>query len=190
MSKNRARISILSELLSFPTINQKDWNKGASLDPEVKTGDLVSLCSAPSTQWYLSWFIESRIKNGFTEYLLESIEDGELCWWTNVGLNVYDRERVDDRPSWKWNDKQFAFNDRWMKVCKRNGAYIVLPVTPKFNEDDSVELNVRVRFGFSDYTNPVTFPNWKKLTMKMMDKYYTTCVKEFNIEKTQSKVTK
>jgi hypothetical protein len=79
---------------------------------------------------------------------------------------------------WKWHDGQFAFYDRWLKVARRNKAYIILPVLPDFTEDGSVTLNVRVRFNLSGYRNPQTFPDWKKLTMKMMDEYFKRCVRE------------
>ena len=182
MSKNRARLLILSELMSFPTINNKDWGYNCGCDtPQV--GDLVSLTSAPPSKWYLSWLREYDPNNGWPKYLLESVDDGELCWWENVGLNVYSRERVANRTSWQWDDEQFAFNDRWNKVCRKNGAYIVLPCQPVFNTDGSVILNVRIRFQFSDYQNPRTFKNWKKATMKELDAYYKECEIEYKATK-------
>lgn len=178
MAKNRARLMILSELMSFPTINNKDWRSDFGNDkPQV--GDLVSLTSAPPSKWYLSWFREYDQNNGWPKYLLESIEDGELCWWENVGLNFYDRERVANRPQWKWDDKQFEFNDRWHKVCRKNDAYIVLGCQPVFHDDGSVTLDVRNRFQFSDYRNPRTFQDWKKVTMKQMDAYYKESAAEY-----------
>lgn len=172
MSKYRAKIAILSELMSFPTINQKDWDSW-DLKPEV--GDLVSLSSAPASKWYLGWVVEIRGLDDYPEYLLESIEDGSLCWWGNVGLNIYDRKRVSERVTWRWDDKQFAFNGRWLKVGRRNDAYIVLPCWAKFSDDGSVELNVRIRFGMNEFSYPRTFPNWKKTLMKDMDSYYKEC---------------
>lgn len=178
MSKDRARLSILSSLLAFPTINQKDWQGG--LFSEARVGDLVSLCSAPVSKWYLSWVKEVGGTKGYPKYLLESIDDGELCWWENVGLNVYSRERVAERPTWRWDDKQFAFNSRWCKACKRNGAYMILPCLPVFNEDGSVMLDVRIRHGFNKFSDPQTFPNWKKLTIKEMEVFYLGCCAKYN----------
>jgi len=177
MSKSHARILILSELLSFPTINQKDWDSG--LFNEAKTGDLVSLSAAPSTKWYLSWVREVDKDNGDPRYLLESIDDGELCWWSNVSLNIYSRERVKDRPMWQWDDKQSDFFKRWLKVGKRNDAYIVLPDLPVFGENNKVTLNVRIRFKLSAFSNPKTFDNWKKLTMREMGYYYQESEKAY-----------
>ncbi|MEE8382247.1 MAG: hypothetical protein V3R78_10295 [Thermodesulfobacteriota bacterium] len=182
MSKSEARFSILSELLAFPTVNQKDWVGAHSYDGDkARIGDLVSLSCARASKWYVSWIIDIEIvSRGYVKYLLESIEDGSLCWWENVGLNVYSRERTKVRPEWKWTDKQFAFYGRWSKVGRKNNAYLILPCQPEFKEDDSVILDVRIRFGWSDYRNKKIFPNWKKLTMKQMDEYYKECEAEYN----------
>lgn len=176
-------MSILSELLSFPMISQNDWMRKIGKTNVIK-GDLVSLTSAPSSKWYLSWVRDYEHNNGNPKYLLESIDDGELCWWENVGINIYSRERVNERPTWQWDDRQFAFYDKWLKVCyKWNDAYIVLPVLPIFNEDGSVKLDVRVRFSLSEFSNPKTWPNWKKLYMKEMDAYYKESFEKYNNRK-------
>lgn len=177
MSRDRARISILSELLAFPTINGKYWDSDCFSSGAI-LGDLVSLSAAPASKWYLSWVKE--IDKTQDRYLLESIEDGSLCWWSNVGLNVYNRDRVKERLSWMWNDKQYELNDRWLKVCSRNASYIVLPVTALFNKDGSVVLDVRIRFVESSYKNPTKFENYKKLTMKKMEQFYLACTEEYN----------
>jgi hypothetical protein len=188
MSRDKARISILSSLLSFPTINQKDWTSGID-NCDVIVGDLVSLCSAPESKWYLSWVKEIEKMRHDTRYLLESIEDGSLCWWSNVGVNVYDRERVKNRPSWKWSDREFAFNSRWHKACRRNDSYIVLPCSVKFLDKYSVELDVRIRFGFSDFSNTKVFTDWRKLTIKEMESYYLECVEIYQNRVVKSKPT-
>jgi hypothetical protein len=173
MGKNKARLSILSRLLSFPMLAQSQWQTHYS-DGAARVGDLVSLSCAPTTKWYLSWVVEIKGEDGrFTEYLLESIEDGSLCWWSNVGINIYCRETVADNPAWKWTDKQYDLNARWHRVCKKHDAYIVLPCPPVFHDDGSVTLNVRIRYGLNDFSNKQTFPNWKKLTMQVMEEYYT-----------------
>lgn len=187
MGREKAKLEILSELLSYPTVSQKDWQSDFSTD--VQVGDLVSLNSAPVSKWFLSWVkkIDKTSSRFSTRYLLESVEDGELCWWSNVGFNIYNRKRVSERPKWKWDDKQHAFFSRWFKSCKRHDSYIVLPVLPEFHDDYSVTLNVRIRFGFTNFQNPKIFDNWKKLNMKDMEKYYLECVTKNNQEKGETK---
>jgi hypothetical protein len=176
MSKDRARLEILSELLSFPSIRDKDWTS-CFLEERAQVGDLVALNSAPPSKWYVSWLREIDPNNGWPRYLLESIDDGSLCWWGNVGLSYFNRKTVEGRYTWKWDDKQFEFRDRWWKVAyKKNDAYMVLPVYPLFNDNGSVLLDVRVRFSLSDYHNPRTFENWKKVMIKQMDEYFKECL--------------
>jgi hypothetical protein len=180
-SKSRARLEILSELMSFPTINDKDWGYNCGCDtPQV--GDLVAMQSAPPSKWYLSWLKELKADGGWQKYLLESIEDGELVWWENIGLTVYSREKVASRPHWKWDDSQFKFNSRWMKVCRDNDAYIVLPCQSVFNDDGSVTLDVRIRFRLDNYRNPCSFSNWRKLTIKQMDAYFKKSVAKYKAQ--------
>ena len=45
MGNTRARLMILSELMSFPTINNKYWRSDFG-DDKPQVGDLVSLTSA------------------------------------------------------------------------------------------------------------------------------------------------
>jgi hypothetical protein len=165
----------MNEIMSFPTLRGKDWTDHYGTDKDLQEGDLVAMNCAGPSKWYLAWLREVQNENGIDKYLLESIEDGALCWWSNIGLTTYSRERVKLHPHWQWDDKQFKFNDRWHKVANRNDAYIVLPLYPTFGGNDSVTLNVRIRYGFSDFNNPRTFPNWKKLTMKEMESYYKEC---------------
>lgn len=173
-TRTRARYAILSDMLSFPTVRHRHWHSDLGFDGQPQVGDLISLSSAPVSKWYISWLLEIDPNEGWPKYLLESIEDGSLCWWENVGLNWYDRERVANNPTWKWTDKQFDFYDKWNKVCyRRHDAWHVLPMLPVFNpDDDSVTLNLRIRHGFSDFHYPQVFNNWKKITMKQMSEYY------------------
>ena len=177
-ANHRACIEILSQLLAFPTISDKDWGYNCGCeDPQV--GDLVSLQSAPPSEWFLSWLLEISENNGYEKYLLESVQTGEQCWWSNVGLTVYNRKKVAERPRWKWNDAQFSFNDRWNKVCLKNYSYMVLPRLPMFHGDYSVTPNVRTRFNMSSYENPKTFRDWRKVTMKQMDEYFKKSVSQY-----------
>lgn len=178
---NRARLEILSELTSFPTIRGKDWTEDMKPEP----GNLVSISCAQASKWYLSWVVETKLEeNGFHQYLLKSIDDGELGWWSNVGIYVYSKKRVSERPDWKWDDKQYQFRDRWHRVCYTdNDAYIVLPGQTKF-DGDSVTLTLRERYGgFGDsipFQYVETFDDYKKVTKAMMSKFYMDGVESRN----------
>jgi hypothetical protein len=145
---------------------------------KAQPGDLIAMQSAPTSKWYLSWLVkEERREDGFRHYLLESIEDGALCWWTNVGMDFMDREVIKDHPSWRWTDRQYAFKDRWWSVCyKEKDAYITLPLYPEFGDDFAVTLGTRTRHGFDDHRPRKTFPDWRKLTKKQMAEFYDECV--------------
>lgn len=168
---HRARISILSELLSFPTIRSGYWSGTGFSDNRAMVGDLVAMSSAPASKWYLSWVRD--IKPGiFPNYLLESIDDGELCWWSNIEVYIYDRQRVSNSPSWKWTDRQFQFNDRWHRTCKKNDAYIVLPCPAVF-DDLKVLLSLRIRHGFDEgFQHQQVFDDFRKVTIPMLDSFY------------------
>lgn len=167
--KNRARISILSELLSFATIRNKDWEE----DRLPPVGSLVAMSSAPTSKWYLSWVIEIDNREGYPRYLLESIEDGVQCWWTNVGINKFNPQRIKERPEWRWTDKQFTLRDRWRRVLKEADAYIVLGGDFDFKTDGSLYISLRIRHNFDPSFNyNKTFPDWKKVTIKMMSEFY------------------
>lgn len=175
--KDKARISILGEIMQFPSINK--WvSCYFEFTPQV--GDLVAMNCVSNTKFYMSWLREIDPNDGWPKYLLESIEDGELCWWSNVGISYYDREIVKNRPQWKWTNEQFDFSSRWNRVCRKNDAYIVLPLQAVFTDNGGVTLDVRIRFGLDEYHNPATFENWKKVTMKMMDEYYKKSSDEYN----------
>lgn len=171
MSYKRSRLVILNRLLSYPTVSAKDWNSDLSITP--KEGDLVSLSAAPPSRWQLSWLVEIQNPSHGC-YLLKSTEDGSLCNWSNVGLNVYDRERVNNNPHWKWNDRQFAFNDKWLRTCKRKGSYLTRPKYVDFKDDYKAELSLYHRLDFDNKNKiPVChIEDWRKFTSKQMAEYF------------------
>jgi hypothetical protein len=172
-NKYRAKLAILGRLLSFPTISPKDWEGGIFQKPKV--GDLVALQSAPDSKWYVSWVVEIDFRdNGWNRWLLESIEDGHLCWWENVGFTIYKREELAKHPEWRWTDKQFELRDRWHRVFAKQDAYLTRPGIFAFNEDGSITLGVRERhnFGEDNFSHTKTFPEWKKVTIAHLTDFY------------------
>lgn len=147
-------------------------------DPQPEPGDLVILKSAPISKWNLGWLhkVETR-ENGWRHYLIESIEDGSMCWWTNVGIDFLERDLVAEHPEWRWTDRQFDFADRWTRVCRdKRDAYLTLPMPPRFGGGFSVTLGTRTRHGFDDHRPENTFHDWRKVTKATMLAFYDECV--------------
>jgi hypothetical protein len=132
------------------------------------------LQSAPTSKFYLGWLKEIRPSdNRFsTEYLLESIEDGDLCWWSNVGIFNLPLTLTDTFPNWKWTDKQWQFDDKWFNACyKRRHCYELRPRPAKFNEDGSVILMLRRVFS-DEIIAEKKFDNWRKVLVKDFLEFY------------------
>lgn len=184
--KNRARILILNFITQFSL--SKEFGDGrsfgglksfnASYEQKAVPGDLVALQAAPATKWYLSWLVSRQWPEGHAceQYTLESIEDGELCDWSNVGLMYYDREEVELHPEWRWTDEQHEFNDRWLRSCrKERDAYMHVPLMAQFS-GDGVTLGLRTRWSLYGYKPSKTWDNWKKVTIKQMLQFYDDAV--------------
>lgn len=186
--KSRARLLILNHVVQFSLqrmigehsyggLHDMCFHGGGFGEDRAIPGDLVALQSAPVSKWYLGWLIETQHKeNDYEHWSIESIEDEQVCDWTNVSLLYYDRSQVKAHPEWRWTDAQHEFNDRWRKVCyDERDAYIYLPVQAVF-EDDAVVLGVRVRFGIDEERPTRAFDNWKKTTKAMMLEFYDAAV--------------
>lgn len=177
---DRARMEILNYIITFSTYKAYDgkvWPTGSdayfvnsNYNPPI--GSLCMLQAAPFSKWYLSWLIE---KDG-EKFLLQSIEDQSLCWWSNVGIFHYNPKVVDEQVSWRWSDRQFKFADQWKRACKKRDAYITLPRTPQF-DGDSVTLSTRQRFNLSDYSPSKKFDNWRKVSFSDMLNFYDEAVR-------------
>jgi hypothetical protein len=185
--KTRSRLLILSHIAQFslggeiggqPYCGLKDMRFREAQHPPI--GSLVAPHSSPPSKWYLSWVHEVKVnEHGYFIYTLESIEDGELCDWSNVSLWAYDRSQTYQHPEWRWTDKQHEFYDRWRKVCYgERDAYIVLPVQPVFYDDGAVTLTTRTRFSMDSIRPERRFESWRKVTKKMMIEFYDDAVRE------------
>lgn len=193
VTRNKARIEILEFVVTHCTYKYFGGNSfsipdkdkafyvtyGDKQEPEI--GSLCILQSAPTTKWYLSWLkeIKSDDSRFATKFLLESIEDGSLCWWENIGIGSLPKSQTDQFKMWKWTDDQFDFKDKWFNCCyKKRDAYVKKPLLPEFNEDGSVTIGLRTIFGLDDERPTITFPNYKKVKIKDMLAFYDTHVKK------------
>lgn len=156
--------------------------------PKPVTGDLIRLESAPKSKWRLSWLVNVRTHSGGdSEYLCKSIVDGELCWWSNVGVSYLHRHTLSQHESWKWTDEQFAFNDKWMKACKRHDPFLYRPVFPDFNDDGSATVGTRSRNNFDGFRPVATVKNWRRATIKAMEGVYLDLVDKHKTSQQQER---
>lgn len=174
-TREKARIEILNHVIQLFT---KVWygdNRGIVMadqsfhhcDNKPPIGSIVKLFCAPDTKWYLSWV---RDKKG-EQYLLESIEDGEKCWWSNVGYFYIPLETIDRFPTWKFTDRQHLFKDKWFRACKRCYEYTKAPMLPKFLDNGNVILPVRQKF-IDKGVIEKEFKNWKSLKSMDMQAFF------------------
>lgn len=187
-TRHKAREAIMFYVLAFCTTSVwPDRNTPAlrGFTPEhgenkAKVGDLVLLESIRGwTKWNIGWLRDIKPNNGWPTYVIESLEDGELCNWSNVGIAFMPRDELASHPSWRWSDRQHAFAKRWDRVCyKKRDAYIVLPLQPDFGEGYAVTLGTRTRFSLDDIRPTRTFPDWRKVTKAMMAQCYEECAAE------------
>ena len=183
---NRARMLIMHDVLSFYITSDWEPNQeygrktpaingftptgyGSTRDPEP--GDLAILKSAPATKWTIGWVREIAADPiGGKRYLMESLEDGSLCWWSNVGMDVMPKKNI--RARYRWSDKQFEFSARWMRQRKHAGP--VRFQECQFDpEGHAVTLSIT---GYWDFSLPegerviITrhFDDYRKVTVAMM----------------------
>jgi len=181
-NKYRAKIEILNYIVNQCTniysddgmrinLNHPEHGfRSAILDmTKPPIGGLVKLSTAPYTKYYLGWLLEKK-ENG--EYLIESIEDGGLCSWSNVGLYYLNPEMVEKHPEWRWNDKQFKIKDQWLNACyKTRDCHVLRPVLPTFDEDGSLTLSLRKIFK-DEIVAKKKFDNYKKVQVREMLQFY------------------
>ncbi len=165
-------------------------NRGFVVGDGAKVGDLVRLSAAPASKWQIGWLVAIDDTNPhYRRWLIESLEDGETCWWLNVGVDYLERDSVG--PQWRWTDRQWQFQRRWFRVCYHDcDAHIAVPlypVFPGFGEGFEVTLGLRTKFGLDDYRPTRTFPDWRKVTRAMMAQCYRDCDAERETLREQAK---
>jgi hypothetical protein len=180
--RNRARTLIMSDILSFYIT--RNWEPDAEYGKnspslngftpagydstrDAVVGDLVILESAMPSKWQIGWLREIEDGNRYSRrYLIESLEDGSLCWWTNVGLSFMPPRQVRER--YKWTDRQFDFQKRWNRVVNKHSAMRTMDSTFSGNE---VTVRMSVRWALTDderkgYSR--TFSDYRKVTIAIM----------------------
>jgi hypothetical protein len=193
----RARIEMLNYLLNFSTAKyfgpktegyewtfnsvECSWRGGVS-DEQAPIGSLCMLSSAPFTKFYLCWLIDFKDEGYGGSYLMQSVEDHSLCWWSNVGVYFFPPEKSKHFPQWKWSDRQFEFYDRWLRAAKRVDDYWTKTLLPDFHDDGSVTLGTREHIfrtaidGEGGYLPKKTFPDWRKVKFGEMVEFFKYCV--------------
>jgi len=174
-TRNKARLEILDYVNQFCIkhyveggfnyVDPESSFRDSNYDPPI--GSLVHLFGVMNSgKYYLSWVVEKREE----QVLLESIEDGERCWWSNVGYYHLPMELINKNPEWKWNDKQFAFRDRCYRACRKVDEYMKVCMRPEFLEDNKVIIKVRKKFEQEIITKE--FDNWKNLKSKEITEFF------------------
>lgn len=181
-TKHRARLDILNHIASFSLVvcyGEHDIytpSPGNRFFPteNPSIGGLVAIHSAPISKWYLSWVVavEERSREGWRHFVLESIEDGEKCRWHNISLVELNRETVDKYPHWRWTDRQFQFNDRWMRACyKTRDAFVHRPLQASFGDGSAVTLRIYNRVTQATIGER-QWPDWRKVRIADMLEFY------------------
>jgi hypothetical protein len=180
--KARSRILVLSRIASFSLAHYVGDHPVSLVGTRWQSvripaeGSLVALQCARESKWYISWVIKVEDAD---HVLLESIDDGELCWWGNVSFLQYEGETP---QSWRWTDRQHELNDRWMNACyKKRDAYIHRPNTLVF-DGNKVTCTLRTAFGIDKHTMSHVFLDWDKtpsISQRAMLEFYDMAIKNW-----------
>jgi hypothetical protein len=118
--------------------------------------------------------------------MLESVETGALCKWSNIDLSICDRDLVANHPEWRWHDSQFDFSRRWISTSRRAIDTFPLVANPaEFLDDNSVRLTLRPHVwlgGGRDKFKPMSkvFLKWHKLPRRAMVAFAKDALEKFN----------
>ena len=90
MSYSRRRLDILSNISQLCIAKSFSGEPGLYAfkplnDLKPVPGDLIRIESCRPSKWYISWF-HKMIHPGLCKCLLESIDDGEMSTWENIGI--------------------------------------------------------------------------------------------------------
>lgn len=175
-NRNEAKKEILNTVLKTPTFTSRWWKNDDSTDKEErsKVGDIVSINFVGRTDFYLSLVldVEEETKEKPRRILLESFETGETCWFENIGINVLDRDYLED--GWLWSDEQYLFKKYIKSFFGR--PYNILVSKIDFLNEEQVELDVFINGRFS---NPKLF-KWKEISDNDVLSYLENSLTKYN----------
>lgn len=114
-------------------------------------------------KWYLGWLLEVKEINGSSpEYLIESVEDGSICRFSNCGLSYMPYSK--DVDNWRWEDTQFIFENKVRKAINKIALFSYKYAGLEF---DNKDCTIKIREYFSDkIVFTVKIGNWKTSSMK------------------------
>lgn len=127
-------------------------------DVKIPIGSLCMLSAAPSSKYYLSWYLGE--KDG--EHYLQSIDDHTVARASNVVINPLPLEMTENSPQFHYSDRQFSFQDRWRKAVTRKSCWLV-PMYSIFNDENDM-ITLRLRLKFHDEVFEYTLPSWRKVS--------------------------
>lgn len=188
----KARHLIMRDILSFYITHNWEPNKEyprltASIrgfvsqgfsNPVAQPGDLVILTAVPPSKWNIGWLRAIEEHGGDTRYLIESLEDGDACWWSNVGLSFMPRR--DMNPRYLWSDRQFAFQKKWYDIVEKHGTRPVRALDCVFNGNE-VSLHLRKRWDYESAPIVRNHTNYRKATKAQLVELLQSMEEECNL---------
>lgn len=128
-------------------------------------------------QWYIGWY-RGKDEEGF--YLVESLETREVCRMANCGFLYLTDKTFSESPFYHFSDEQY---DAYERISKRLGkvSHWYVQETPVFNEDGSIDVTIRKKFG--DHRNTVRYKNLREVTKVRLREQ---CDELYNSEKAES----
>lgn len=126
------------------------------------------LSCAPPSEWGLSIYRGCGEGGHYDKkHTLESLKTGVECDWSNVGFHVLDQEECGVGYKWQWTDEQFAFDDKFMKACRKQDFYIAVPYIDEF-DGELVKVAFRTRYGLNDKKTQIPPFEWRKISLKKL----------------------
>ena len=187
--KSRARDEIFDFVLQNCLAHRLGGERPAGYGPAfnpigflgkmAQPGDLIVLSATRKKEWSLCWLHRIASDEPENRYLCESVETGEMSWWSNVGIEYLDRDVVERHPQWRWTDQQYAFNDRWQGVCGDPAEWGGLkPLAPAFAADHSVTLALKAADGWREEKQERRFDDYRKVSRTDMRTFFMQCLPE------------